>query len=166
MIAHRLRTAVFAFCVLMPVASHAGPYDSIVVFGDSLSDGGSDLALSTSIRALNPAFPIVPGPAVGGHFSKFELFNQVVANAASFDLSDITNACLNGSVADVGSTVACAVAGQNSYLFGDGVHPTTRAQQTVGAQFALAVGIPEPSEMALLFIALLALVALVRRGFR
>jgi hypothetical protein len=136
--------AAFAFCLLVPVASHAGPYDSM--------NGGSDLALSTSIHALNPAAPV----------------NRFVANAASFDFSDTTDACLSGSGADVGSTVTatCAAAGPNSYLFWDGVHPTTHAQQIVGAPFALAVGVPEPSEMALLFIGLLVLVALVRRGLR
>jgi phospholipase/lecithinase/hemolysin len=156
MIAHRLWMAAFALCLLVPVTSRAGPYDSIVVFGDSLSDGDSDLALSTSIRGLNPAFPINP-------FDPFSLF---VANAGSFGLSDTADACLSGGVADVDSavTAACAAPGPNSYPFWDSVHPTTRAQQVPGAQFALAVGFPEPSEMALLFIGLLALVALVRRG--
>jgi phospholipase/lecithinase/hemolysin len=158
MIAHRLRMAAFAFCLLVPVASHAGPYDSIVVFGDSLSDGGSDLALSTSIQTLNPAFPI----------DTFDLFNQVVVNAAIFGFLDTADACVNGGVADVGWTAsaACAAADPNSYLIQDAVHPTTRAQQVPGMRFAPAVGFPEPSEMALLFIGLLALVALVRRGLR
>jgi phospholipase/lecithinase/hemolysin len=362
MIVHRLRAAFVALCLLAPVVSHAGPYDSIAVFGDSLSDGGSDLALSSSIHALNPAFPIVPGSGIGGHFSNgtvavevlaqslglpltphyltppflggvtggtnyaqggalagttnailpstltigpntvstgfagvlgqvndylstahtadpnalyvvwggandilffgqtpilascvgsanpgictaltntatsigellaagarhilvpnltdigktpsllaqsaaaqsgatqlsigfntglagilagfesafpdtiipfdtFDLFNQVLTNASNFGFSDITDACLSGSTADVGSVItpACAAAGPDSYLFWDGVHPTTRAQQFLGAQFALAVGVPEPSEMALIFIGLFALVALVRRGKR
>jgi phospholipase/lecithinase/hemolysin len=149
MIAHRLRTAAFALCLLVPVASHAGPYDSIVVFGDSLSDGGGDLALSASFHAFDPAFQIGSGTGIGGHHNN-------------------TAACLNGRVADVGSTVtaACAAAGPNIYPFRDRVQPTMRAQQIPGAQVALAVGVPEPSEMALIFIGLFALLALVRRRRR
>jgi phospholipase/lecithinase/hemolysin len=141
MIAHRLRTTAFALCLLVPAASHG-----IIVFGDSLSDGGSDLALATSIHALDPAFRLVPGSVIGDR--------------------DTTGACPNGGVVDVASTVTatCVAAGRNSDLFRDGVSPTTRAQQIPAAQFTLAV--PEPSEMALIFIGLFALLALVRRRRR
>ncbi len=57
--------ACFAPCLLAPVASHAGPYSGLYVFGDSLSDGGSDLALSSSINlATGGAFPLIPAPSV------------------------------------------------------------------------------------------------------
>lgn len=39
----------------------AGPYSAMYVFGDSLSDNGSDFALSTALHAAIPSFPVVPG---------------------------------------------------------------------------------------------------------
>lgn len=58
----RLGKAVLAACLLAPAAVLAGPYSALYVFGDSLSDGGSDYALSSALRAATGgAFPLVPG---------------------------------------------------------------------------------------------------------
>ena len=59
-----------------------------------------------------------------------------------------------------------AAAGVNIYIFWDDVHPTTHIQAVLGQEFAQALGVPEPSEMALLVIGLLALVTLVPRRKR
>ncbi len=360
MFARPLRHAALSLCLSLPIVASAGPFDAMYVFGDSLSDGGSDLALSSSIHAVAPSFPLIPGAGVGGHFSSgavaveylaqslnlpltahylsapflggatggtnyaqggalsgltnaavpstltiapnvtvptgfkgvlgevndyvasspkadpnalyvvwggandilyygttpvlpscaasanpfvcsavtntttsiaellaagakhilvpnlpdigktpsalaggpvasaqaealsiafntglagalsslsssypgdivpfdtFSFFTQVVGNPSAYGFSDVTDACLTGSVADVGSTVtsACAAAGVNNYLFYDGVHPTTRGQQLIAGRFAAVLGVPEPSDVALVAIGALGLAGARRR---
>ncbi len=51
MFASRLAHLTLSLCLLAPFATQAGPYGGIYVFGDSLSDGGSDFALSSFLHA-------------------------------------------------------------------------------------------------------------------
>ncbi len=87
MIVASLRRAALSLCLLSPLAAWAGPFDAMVVFGDSLSDGGSDLALSSSIHAVNPAFPLIPGAGVGGHFSNGPVAVEFLAQSLGLPLT-------------------------------------------------------------------------------
>ena len=56
----------------------------------------------------------------------------------------------------------CAAIGPDHCIFWDGIHPTTHTQAILAQQFAAALGVPEPSELSLLALGLIALA--VSRG--
>lgn len=74
------------------------------------------------------------------------LFNQVIANPAEYNFTNVTTACI--------SVTSCALSDQsqqNQYLFWDDFHPTTAAQKIIG-DFAFSnlnsgtpASVPEPS---------------------
>ena len=77
-------------CVFPPVAVWAQPFSGLYVFGDSLSDSGSDLALSTALyNATGGGFPIVPGaPAnLPGRFSNGKVAVEYLADSLGLALS-------------------------------------------------------------------------------
>ena len=89
-IARRFGHAALTACLLLPLAGHAGPYSALYVFGDSLSDGGSDLALSTALRqATGGAFPLVPGAPADyqGRFSNGRVGVDYLATALGLPLT-------------------------------------------------------------------------------
>lgn len=71
------------------------------------------------------------------------LFNQVIANSAEYNFTNVTQACL--------SVTSCVLGNPNEFLFWDGFHPTTAAQKIIG-DFAFSTlnsppptGVPEPA---------------------
>jgi phospholipase/lecithinase/hemolysin len=81
----------------------------------------------------------------------YSLIDSVVANPNAFGFTDVTDACVTGSVNYIGGT-ACANPSQ--YLFWDELHPTAGGHALVG-DAALATITPEPASMALLGMGLL-----------
>jgi outer membrane lipase/esterase len=79
----------------------------------------------------------------------YALFNEVLANPASFGFVNTTvPACTTASSHDCnGSTLVTPTAAQN-YLFADGVHPTTAAQEIFG-QYVLSE-LRAPGQISLL----------------
>ncbi len=73
MITKRLREWVLPLALCLPLGSMAGPYSSMFVFGDSLSDTGNLIASG----AVRP-FPFV-GPYDGGRFSNGPLWVETLA---------------------------------------------------------------------------------------
>jgi outer membrane lipase/esterase len=61
-----------------------------------------------------------------------KLLATVIANPAAYGFSNVTDACIDAAACVDGDTAT-----QNSYLFWDGVHPTTHAQQII-AEYAAA----------------------------
>ncbi len=59
-----------------------------------------------------------------------QLLATVIANPAAYGFANVTNACINVTACVSGSTAV-----QNTYVFWDGVHPTTHAQNII-AQYA------------------------------
>ncbi len=59
-----------------------------------------------------------------------QLLANAIANPAAYGFTNVTDACINAPACVSGSTAV-----QNTYLFWDGVHPTTRAQDFI-AQYA------------------------------
>jgi len=94
-------------------------------------------------------------------FDTFGFLNDVLANASAYGFANTTGACLNGGADSAASTISaeCQALGPDAYIFWDGIHPTTHAHALLGVALAAALGIPEPSELALLGLGLAILVA-------
>lgn len=94
---------------------------------------------------------LTPGQMQGVHlFDLFGLLSDVHDNPDKYGLMDVTHAC--------GAIAAC-VANPNGYLFWDGIHPTALGHGLFAQAVANAMGIPEPSSLVLLSLALILLVA-------
>jgi len=74
MIFKRLRSILLPLAVSLPLSALAGPFSSLFVFGDSLSDTGN-LALISPADGPNPA----KGPYDGGRFSNGPLWVEGLA---------------------------------------------------------------------------------------
>jgi phospholipase/lecithinase/hemolysin len=106
-------------------ATQAGLHALSAGFNSALS---ADLSLLASL------------PGVHIHtLDTFGLFQQIQANPAQFNLSNVTNeGILSGNPSAPG------------YLFWDDVHPTAAGQQLLATEAAKAVGTPEPASFTLL----------------
>jgi outer membrane lipase/esterase len=91
---------------------------------------GTDI--STAHNAALPPIAALLHRQTGANIivlNEYQLLNSVVADPARYGLVNVTDACID-SPACVGSAAT-----QNTYLFWDGVHPTTHAHQFI-AEYA------------------------------
>ena len=96
--------------------------------------------LALALDALDAALPIdIVQVDVAG------ILSQVLADPGAFGFTNATQSCVDNF----------AVCDPDSWLFWDGVHPTTAAHRLLGTLFAQAV--PEPSTLASLVLAMLVL---------
>lgn len=106
-----------------------------------------DSALAAALTALDQALS-----AEIVQFDTFSAVKNLMQNPGAYGFTNVTDACLGSPACD-----------PSTWLFWDGVHPTTAGQAILGAQFAAAV--PEPASLWLIVAALLVL-AVSRRGNR
>lgn len=115
-------------------------------------------ALSLALDQLESAYSgldIIP-------FDTFGLLNEVVANKAAFGIDNTTDRCYTGDDTNFTGPLPGQVCGTpESYLFWDGIHPTSTVHTVLGQ--AMLAALPEPATLALFSIALLAAGALGRR---
>ena len=98
----------------------------------------------TLLDQVSPA-EIVP-------FDTAAAFNAILQDPGAYGFTNWTQGCVLNFGFGPGQ---CNPTNWDSWLFWDGVHPTTATHQILGAQFAAAV--PEPASIVLLAIAILAL---------
>ena len=87
-------------------------------------------------------------------FDTDAVFQQLLADPASFGLTNTTGQCVQN--------LQNGLCNPDEWLFWDGVHPTARTHEILARQFRLAL-IPEPGTLALLGLGLIALAFISRR---
>lgn len=138
--------------ILMPNMPNIGATPFGLTSGNSAGLTGFTLAfnayLSQTIGQLDSLFldlNII-------EFDTFAMLSSIQANPGAFGFTNATDPCFNG---------ASVCTDPDQYLFWDGVHPTARGHQLLGADFYAAV--PEPATLVLFCLALAGLAALRRR---
>ncbi len=131
----------------VPGAVQAG-HDASVAF---------NLGLADALANLSVQFPTA-------HITLFDTFgflDNVLADANAYGFTNTTGTCLDGGADSALSAISadCLAAGEDAYLFWDGIHPTTHGHELLGAAMAAAIGVPEPSGPALFALGVAALVA-------
>ena len=136
---------------LTPAAIAGGP---LVQAGASALAAGFD---NTLVKGAGP----IPSLATIASASNldlsvvdtYSLLDAVVANPASYGLTNVVDPCLTGAVNYAGGTVC---ASPNQYLFWDSIHPTAAGHALVAAA-ALDQVVPEPASVSLMAGGLLAM---------
>lgn len=122
-------------------AAQAGASQLAVLYNGVLNSGLAQLS--------NNGLNVIPA-------NMFGLLNEAIANPTAYGFSNVTApACTGGSGSSLqcgpqgsGASVTYAPGTNDTYLFADGVHPTTAAHAMVG-QYVLAV-IHAPEQISLL----------------
>jgi phospholipase/lecithinase/hemolysin len=102
-------------------------------------------ALAGALTALDQA---MSGVEIT-QFDTFAALNNIIANPAQYGFSNVTDACV--------THLQDQTCNPNTWLFWDGVHPTAAGHAILGAEFAAAIDVPEPSSLWLLALALMLL---------
>ena len=149
--------------LLVPNVANLGRVPRVRDFGP-----GAAAAATALVQTFNAQLAVTLDAFEASHagvhlirFDTFAAFEGIVANAASYGLSNLTDRCYTGD--DLGFTGGGTVcANPEQYLFWDGIHPTTTAHQILGAEM-LATVVPEPASWALFAIGLAGLTVFARR---
>jgi len=150
--------------ILVPNAPDLALTPRVGAFGPQAQAGAHQLslafnaALSAALQQLESShsdLDIIP-------FDTYAALNRIVANPASYGIANTTNRCYTGDdTTFTGGGTVCA--DPDSYLFWDGIHPTSQAHGILGREMLGALGIPEPASLLLVAVALLA-AGMTRRG--
>ena len=108
-----------------------------------------DSELAAGLASLDPTL------GAGSTLQAFDLYNfnaNILANAASYGLTDTTDRCFTDTPLSAATSSACGPGAENidSFVYWDDIHPTKTVQALWAAGFTLAV--PEPSTWAMLLI--------------
>lgn len=119
-----------------------------------------DLALASGLAAL--ALP------AGTSVTQFDLYSfnaGLLANAASYGLTNTTDRCYTSTPFSAATTAQCGANAANigQFFYWDSIHPSATVQALWATGFEAALNVPEPSSFALLGAGVLAVVGVTRR---
>ena len=120
-----------------------GVTPAVLASGPSASTLGTMIA-STMNAALSTAIGSDPDVKL---FDIFGLMNDAIADPGAFGFTNVMDAC---------AQFPTCIADPSTYLFWDGIHPTSGTEAII-SDAILALVVPEPSSLALLAVALLGL---------
>jgi phospholipase/lecithinase/hemolysin len=145
---------------LIATVPDLGKTPAAIAGGPAAVAGASALAADFDIALVNSAVSLASSDGLNlSILNTYALLDAIVANPASYGLTDVTDPCLTGEVNYAGGT-PCA--NPNQYLFWDPLHPTA-AGHAIVADAALAVVTPEPASVGLLAVGLLGMGLVFRR---
>lgn len=103
---HRAQATLVALLLFISTSAFAKPFSSLYVIGDSLSDPGNLLALTTAAHAGNPAVPIVPPPPYfQGRFSNGRNASEYLADNLGLSPNQVRNFAIGGATTGVGNVL-------------------------------------------------------------
>ena len=105
--------------------------------------------LAAGLASLDPTL------GAGSTLTDFDLYDfaaNILANAASYGLTDTTDRCFTDTPLSAATSAACGPDAENigSFVYWDDIHPTETVQALWAAGFTSAV--PEPSTWAMLVV--------------
>ena len=85
-------------------------------------------------------------------FDLYDFAGNILANAASYGLTNTTDRCFTDTPLSAATSSACGPDAENigSFVYWDDIHPTEKVQALWAAGFTSAV--PEPSTWAMLLV--------------
>ena len=119
-----------------------------------------DVLLSAGIAGLTR-----PAGTKVNLFDLYAFNTNIIANAGAYGITNTTDRCFTDTPLTPQATAACGVNGANidSYFYWDSIHPSGKVQALAGAAIAAALGVPEPSTVALLAVGVFGLAYRTRR---
>lgn len=109
------------------------------------------LAFNTALAGALTALDQAMSQVAITQFDTFGTLSEVIANPAKYGMSNVAEQCVQ-HLGDANNPCD-----PDSWLFWDGVHPTTAGHAILGAQFAAAIHVPEPTSLWLMALALVLL---------
>ena len=145
-------TLPLTLVAVLPTAAQAANFSRMYVFGDSLSDTGNSLAITTAANAINPLIPVIPPGAVGyfnGRFSNGSIWLDELADRLELSLPPISTIAGGSSPTGVNLAINSATTGEQN-TFPLPLPGFVGVQQQL-AQFATANATADPNALYVLW---------------